>query len=166
MVAVGGDTTTDMLTHGASVDAANPDHIWIMCGINDWFNHNSGNPIPPATTKANLLTYFAARKAARPNVRFHVIACPFQNGENWPFGVNPSDNLVTATFKAEQEAVALEPQAEWIDIQTPVTTKDAPFYNPTHLTSGVITQDGAHPTKPLGQHVYSLRVFNRTTFGI
>ena len=167
-VAVGGDTTTDMLGRVASVTALNPDHVFIMCGINDHFNHN-GTPIPLATTKANLLAYFAALKLARPSVRIHVISGVWYLGENWPLGVNGDDGAVTWAMNAEQAAVALEPQAEYIDIRTIIFAQDEPYYNPTHQTSGVITQgsgDGTHPAKPLGQHVLSLRVFQQMTFGV
>lgn len=164
-VAVGGSTTTDMLARVATLTAQNPDHVFILIGVNDFSNHG-GTAIPPATSAANMTAEFAAIKAARPGVRIHVIPPLFSGGEKSPDGSNPNDSLVQATRAAIRAATLAEPQAEWLDIWTPIIGTDEPFYNPTNLTSGVLTQDGFHPTKPVGQHVMSLRAYQKVTVGV
>jgi len=109
----------------------------------------------------------AGIKAARPNVRMHFISPLFANTENWPDPIDANTSYVkNVTWKAIKAAVATEPQAEAIDIRSSVFGIDAPLYNPTHLTTGVLTQDGTHPTKPLGQLVISKRVWVLSSVGV
>jgi|SRR6185369_3919241 len=163
--AVGGDTTTDMLSRVATTTALNPDHCIILCGLNDHDNH-SGTPIPPATSAANYVAYFAAVKAARPNCKFHVISNMWYQSELWPDGSGAHDVDTQNTNAAIKAVVAAEPNAEWINIRDQIFTFDEPIQNPTDLSSGILTQaPGTHPTKTAGQNVLSNRVYQRLQFG-
>lgn len=163
-VAVGGATTTDMLTAVANVTGQTPDHVICMIGINDHFNHG-GTAIPPSTSQSNVASYISTIKSSRPSVRFHFIRGVFYNTENYPDGVGTDDAAVLATMAAIQIPVQAEPQAEWLDIRTPMYSSDAPYQNPGHSASGIMTQDGCHPTINLGQMMWSKRVFERMSLG-
>ena len=163
--ALGGNTTADCLARVALVIAQNPDHVFIMVGINDHFNHG-GVPILPAQSAANMVAYMNAIRLTRPTVRFHFISGVWYSGENWPLGVNADDATVTATLNAIHAVVDAEPAAEWIEIRETIFNVDEPINNPTHLLNGILTQgggDGTHPSKPLGTTVISQRVFERTS---
>jgi lysophospholipase L1-like esterase len=161
-VGVGSATTNDMVaTHAANAIALSPDHIIVMMGLND---HASG--ISAAQTRANYASYFAAIKASFPNCKFHVVSNMFLLGENWPDGVNTNDPFTVAANTAIQAAVAAEPNAEYLDIRTKMFATDEVAQNSGHATSGILTQEGTHPTKVAGQRVWSDRIFEKLSFGV
>jgi hypothetical protein len=152
----------------AAVVAAAPDHVIVLCGLNDSFNHG-GSPIPPATTQANLQSFFTTVRASRPNCVFHVVSNMWSASEQWPDGSGPNDALVRATNAGELAACQANPAfAEYLDIRTPIYSISSPLYNPGHASNGVFTQaiDSTHPSKPLGQNILSQTVFKLLTFGV
>ena len=157
IVAVGGDTTTDMLGRVASVTALRPDYCIIMCGINDHWNH-LGTPIPPATSASNVASEISTIKATSPLCKFWYVSGLWYGTENWPDGVGAEDSLVQATNAAIQAQVQATANCTWIDVRTPIYTIDAPALNPGHANSGVMSVDGTHPNST-GQTVISSRVF-------
>lgn len=156
--AVSGRDSGQTLAAVATPVAANPDHVFLLSSVND-----VGHAIAPATTQANHTAYYNAILAARPGCWLHILANLFLADENWPDGAGTNDTAMQATNAAIKAAVALQPRAEYIDIRQPIFAVDAPTWNPTHLTSGVLTFDGTHPGST-GQTVISTRVLNRVSY--
>lgn len=164
-VGVAADTTTNMLARVAGTIAAAPNHVMVMCGVNDFFNHG-GAPIPPATSASNAAAYIAALVAAIPTVRIHWIESLWAASEQRPRGIGPNDASVLNTMNAIKTVAQTTAGCEWLGIASDIWTLYSPGYNPTNLVNGKMTQgDGTHPAKTAGQMAISNAVYNRLTLG-
>ncbi len=165
---VGGDTTTDMLARAAAINAANCDHLIVLMGLNDFFDHG-GAPIPPATTQANYTASMNSWAAAHPAQKVHVFSNLWSGSEQRPRGIGPNDNLIDASNAAIRAAVALQPstRARYIDIIPRIYGTFSPVINPTNVDGGKLTQvDKTHPAKTAGQNVISICMFDSFTFSV
>jgi len=165
-VAVGGDTTADMLARVPTTIAAAPDHLVVMCGVNDCYDHG-GTPIPPATSAANVASYLAAVRAALPDCVIHWSESLWFASEQRPDGIGPHDAAVQATMAAIKPVVQAAAGCEWWGIRDRIWTFYSDAYNPGNLVDGAMTQvDGTHPSKTAGQQAISNANFDYVTIGI
>lgn len=167
-VAVGGRTSSVTVANVATPIATAPDHIFLLSSINDT------QQLSLTQTLQNYQAYFAAVLASRPNCRFHVISNLFNstnggatNGELWPDGSNPFDARTVQINTFIQTAVRglASGQAEYLDVRTAIWAIDCPAQNPGNSPTGVMTQDGVHPSA-LGAGLMSTRVMNLLTLNL
>lgn len=167
--AVSGQTSLDLLndvTAQLTSQGANP--AIIMIGTNDTVRTTGGGggpPLTPAQTQANITGIINAALLANPSAKLIFVSPLFQTGENWPKGVNVTnggDAAMDGVRSAIQAAVAAAPAntCQYIDISQYAFAWEASS-NLSHVTSGLCTQDGTHPTHPLGQQVWGRAFFQQ-----
>lgn len=147
--AVIGQTSAQCLAgYATQIHATNPTDIIVMINGNDGLQS-----VPFATTRSNDAAIWAQTKADLPNCNIWGVTCAFNSGENWPNGANSLDStddcenlILAASLAPYMNSVG---RAKMINIKTPCMAYEA-ANNPSHATSGILTQDGIHPTKPLG----------------
>jgi hypothetical protein len=152
----------------AQVINTNPTDVWLNLAINDVITI-----VSPATTAANLTSAITTTLISFPNCHFHVFGTGCFTSEAWPDGsaAGPSNGGAAAlTNAAMMQAVQAFPNnARWYNLRQYIYTWEA-ANNPTVLASGLVTQDGTHPTKigqrpagQSGQEVFGLYTFNALT---
>jgi lysophospholipase L1-like esterase len=154
--AVGQNTSGWLAGLNSLVLTTNPTDVFLILGTND----ASSGAIPAATTQSNCVSAFTQIISSFPSVRIHVFGTHLYTSEQWPDGSasGPSNSALAALCNAAiYAAVAMFPaNCRWYNMRQFEYTWEAANNTPQPgVATGLLTQDGTHPTKigqrPAGQ---------------
>lgn len=146
-----------------------PDHVVLMVGTNDVTQN-----VQEAAFRGFVASILSQSWSFNANMKFHLVDSVFRNGENWPNGTQGASDVSmdALNFQMASLAYANPGRCEYWQLRSQCWAWEA-ANNPGHAASGLLTQDGTHPSNTpamgqsdSGQSLFSSLAYTQTTLTV